>query len=108
MFCRRNRRRAIYGGRLERGKFVTKGNDERPGDTWLAVEFAVAAGILGWVLDAIYFFIVIFLFGTLAKDIEVSKAAIVFTLTIHLQRLLNTRCVTTWAIRGLGPRLNAV
>jgi hypothetical protein len=82
---------------------ATTSDQETPG--W---QFAVAAGILGWVLDAIYFFIVIFLFGTLAKDIEVSKAAIVFTLTIHLQRLLNTRCVTTWAIRGLGPRLNAV
>lgn len=55
----------------------------RPSDTpgW---QFAVSAAILGWILDAFNFFIVVFLFGTLAATFHVSKAAIVFTLTATL------------------------
>jgi SHS family lactate transporter-like MFS transporter len=40
---------------------------------------AVAAGFLGWTLDAFDFFVVVFLFDTLAKDFGVSKADIVLT-----------------------------
>lgn len=47
-------------------------------------QFAVASGILGWVLDAFDFFVVIFLFDTLASNFHVSKAAIVYTLTLTL------------------------
>lgn len=55
----------------------------RPADTprW---PFAVSAAILGWVLDAFNFFVVVFLFGPLASTFHVSKAAIVFSLTATL------------------------
>jgi SHS family lactate transporter-like MFS transporter len=46
--------------------------------------FAVASGILGWVLDAFDFFVVIFLLDTLADHLHVQKKAIVFTITITL------------------------
>jgi MFS transporter, SHS family, lactate transporter len=42
---------------------------------------AVAAGFLGWTLDAFDFFVVIFLFDTLAQHFHVSKAQIVFSVT---------------------------
>lgn len=42
--------------------------------------FAVASGILGWILDAFDFFVVTFLLGTLATRYGVSKTAIVATL----------------------------
>jgi SHS family lactate transporter-like MFS transporter len=51
----------------------------RPG--W---KFAVASGILGWVLDAFDFFVVIFLLDTLAAHLGVSKQAIVWTISITL------------------------
>ena len=47
-------------------------------------QMAVASGILGWVLDAFDFFVVIFLFDTLADKFHVSKAAVVYTLTLTL------------------------
>jgi SHS family lactate transporter-like MFS transporter len=46
--------------------------------------FAVAASILGWVLDAFNFFVVVFLFEPLAAAFHVSKAAIVLSLTVTL------------------------
>ena len=45
---------------------------------------AVASGILGWVLDAFDFFVVIFLFDTLSANFHVGKAAIVYTLALTL------------------------
>jgi SHS family lactate transporter-like MFS transporter len=45
---------------------------------------AVGSGILGWVLDAFDFFVVVFLFDTLASHFHVSKASVVFTLTLTL------------------------
>ncbi|HEV2464102.1 MAG TPA: MFS transporter [Acidobacteriaceae bacterium] len=47
-------------------------------------QLAVASGILGWVLDAFDFFVVIFLFDALAVRFHVSKAYIVYTLTLTL------------------------
>lgn len=47
-------------------------------------QFAVGSGILGWVLDAFDFFVVIFLLDTLAARFSVSKADIVYTLTLTL------------------------
>src|ERR1700730_16990076 len=47
-------------------------------------KFAVGSGILGWVLDAFDFFVVVFLFDTLAEHFHVSKASAVFTLTLTL------------------------
>jgi SHS family lactate transporter-like MFS transporter len=46
--------------------------------------FAVASGILGWVLDAFDFFVVIFLLDTLADHLHVQKKAIVWTISITL------------------------
>ena len=46
--------------------------------------FAVSSGILGWVLDAFDFFVVVFLFDTLAGHFHVSKASVVYTLTLTL------------------------
>src|SRR5256885_16633243 len=45
---------------------------------------AVAAGFLGWTLDAFDFFVVIFMLDTLAAHFHVPKAAIVGTLTATL------------------------
>jgi SHS family lactate transporter-like MFS transporter len=47
-------------------------------------QFAVGSGILGWILDAFDFFVVIFLFDTLAARFHVSKTDIVYTLTLTL------------------------
>jgi SHS family lactate transporter-like MFS transporter len=44
----------------------------------------VASGILGWILDAYFFFILIFLLDTLAARFGVSKAAIVWSITVTL------------------------
>jgi MFS transporter, SHS family, lactate transporter len=44
----------------------------------------VGSGILGWVLDAFDFFVVVFLFDTLAEHFHVSKASVVYTLTLTL------------------------
>ena len=40
---------------------------------------AVAAGFLGWTLDAFDFFVVVFLYDTLAAQFHVSKGAIIAT-----------------------------
>ncbi|HUK31588.1 MAG TPA: MFS transporter, partial [Candidatus Acidoferrum sp.] len=45
---------------------------------------AVTASFLGWTLDAFDFFVVVFLFGTLADHFQVSKATIVWTTTATL------------------------
>ena len=45
---------------------------------------AVAAGFLGWTLDAFDFFVVVFLFDTLAAEFHVSKSRIIFTTTMTL------------------------
>jgi MFS transporter, SHS family, lactate transporter len=47
-------------------------------------QLAVTSGILGWVLDAFDFFIVVFLFDALAAHYHVSKSAVVYTLTLTL------------------------
>src|SRR3954465_6043342 len=41
---------------------------------------AVAAGFLGWTLDAFDFFVIVFLFDRLAAEFSVSKSRIIFTL----------------------------
>ena len=45
---------------------------------------AMGAGFLGWTLDAFDFFVVIFLFDTLAAHFHVSKRAIVLSVTLTL------------------------
>jgi SHS family lactate transporter-like MFS transporter len=50
----------------------------------LGWRFAVASGILGWVLDAFDFFVVIFLLDTLAAHLKVPKLSIVWTISVTL------------------------
>lgn len=45
---------------------------------------AILAGFLGWTLDAFDFFVVVFLFDTLAHQFGVPKKSIIFTLTATL------------------------
>ncbi len=60
--------------------------DERlqPGGSTPGWQFAVASSILGWVLDAFDFFVVVFLFDVLAANFHVAKIAIVWTISITL------------------------
>lgn len=45
---------------------------------------AVLAGYLGWTMDAFDFFVVVFMISTLADSFHVSKARLVFTMTMTL------------------------
>src|SRR6516162_6082106 len=54
---------------------------DHTGQAWPLI---AVAGVLGWVLDAFDFFVIVFLFDTLARHFHVSKASIVFTLTATL------------------------
>jgi SHS family lactate transporter-like MFS transporter len=45
---------------------------------------AVSSGILGWLLDSFDFFILIFLFDSIAAHYHVSKQSVVYTLTLTL------------------------
>ncbi len=47
-------------------------------------QLAVSSGILGWLLDAFDFFILIFLFDSIAAFYHVRKEAVVYTLTLTL------------------------
>jgi SHS family lactate transporter-like MFS transporter len=47
-------------------------------------QFAVASGVLGWVLDAFDFFVITFLFSELMAKFHVEKSAIVWSLTLTL------------------------
>ena len=49
-----------------------------------ASHHAVLAGFLGWTLDAFDFFVVVFLFDTLARQFGVTKREIVWTTTATL------------------------
>ena len=46
--------------------------------------FAVSSGILGWILDAFDFFVLVFLVDVLAKNFHVGKGEIVLTITVTL------------------------
>src|SRR5271156_279298 len=46
--------------------------------------FAVSSGILGWILDAFDFFVLVFLVDVLANNFHVTKGDIVWTITITL------------------------
>lgn len=45
---------------------------------------AVSSGIMGWILDAFDFFVLVFLVDVLAKNFHVEKGAVVWTITITL------------------------
>jgi SHS family lactate transporter-like MFS transporter len=47
-------------------------------------QFAVSSGIIGWILDAFDFFVLVFLIDILAANFSVSKSAIIWTITITL------------------------
>jgi SHS family lactate transporter-like MFS transporter len=62
--------------------------------------FAVASGILGWVLDAFDFFVLIFLLDTMADHLHVQKKAIVWTITLTLaMRPVGALIFGAWADR---------
>ena len=63
---------------------LATGSDADVGQETKGWKFAVGSGILGWVLDAFDFFVVVFLFDTLAEHFHVSKASVVYTLTLTL------------------------
>ena len=46
--------------------------------------FAVSSGILGWILDSFTFFILTFVVDALAKQFQVGKGAIVWSITVTL------------------------
>jgi SHS family lactate transporter-like MFS transporter len=56
-------------------------NKAQAAQAWRIV---AVASVLGWVLDAFDFFVIVFLFDTLAQHFHVSKASIVYTLTATL------------------------
>lgn len=60
----------------------TRSND--PAASRAEQRHAVAAGFMGWTLDAFDFFVVVFLMDTLAAQFHVSKSAIVATLAYTL------------------------
>jgi SHS family lactate transporter-like MFS transporter len=60
------------------------GSDAAVGQEAKGWEFAVASGILGWLLDAFDFFVMVFLFDALANHFHVSKVSVVYTLTLTL------------------------
>src|ERR1700730_9505294 len=64
---------------IEEDLLPLKAEENTPG--W---QFAVASGILGWVLDAFDFFVVVFLLDSLAGHFHVEKKAIVWTISITL------------------------
>ena len=47
-------------------------------------QLAVSSGILGWILDAFDFFVLVFLVDVLANHFRVEKGAIVWTITVTL------------------------
>src|ERR1700693_242755 len=63
--------------------FVT-GTDTRIDRETRGWKLAVGSGILGWVLDAFDFFVVVFLFDTLAEHFHVSKGSGGYTLALTL------------------------
>lgn len=60
---------------------ATESSPDRQPRRW---QFALISSILGWVLDAFDFFVLVFLFDTLAAHFQVSKASVVYTLTLTL------------------------
>ena len=62
---------------------------------------AVLAGFLGWTLDAFDFFVIVFLYDTLAREFSVSKKAIIFTTTATLALAARRRIAVWRACRSL-------
>src|ERR1700678_2117933 len=62
--------------------------------------FAVSSGILGWILDAFDFFVLVSLVDVLANNFHVSKGDIVWTITITLA----TRPIGAFVLASLADR----
>ena len=62
--------------------------------------FAVSSGILGWILDAFDFFVLVFLVDVLANNFHVGKGDIIWTITITLA----TRPVGALVLGSLADR----
>src|ERR1700678_3049084 len=62
--------------------------------------FAVSSGILGWILDAFDFFVLVSLVDVLANNFHVSKGDIVWTITITLA----TRPIGAFVLGSLADR----
>jgi SHS family lactate transporter-like MFS transporter len=60
------------------------GTDTAPDPETKRWHFAVCSGILGWVLDAFDFFVIVFLFDTLAEHFHVPKEQVVNTIFLTL------------------------
>src|SRR5262249_47471668 len=63
---------------------MTATTDNATGLTQRQQRHAVAAGFLGWTMDAFDFFVVVFMIGTLAETFRVPKSAIVWSMTATL------------------------
>ena len=63
------------------GSIANIGDGETSPPGW---GYAVSSGILGWVLDAFDFFVLVFLVGVLAHHFRVQKSAIVWSITLTL------------------------
>ncbi len=64
-------------------------------------QLAVASAVLGWVLDAFDFFVIVFLFNELMARFHVGKPAIVWSLTLTLaMRPLGALLFGAWADRS--------
>jgi MFS transporter, SHS family, lactate transporter len=75
---------------------TTQSEANKPG--W---QFAVVSSILGWILDAFDFFVLVFLFNELMARFHVSKAAIVWSLTATLaMRPVGALLFGAWADRS--------
>src|SRR5947207_9706876 len=69
---------------MQRNMALSPGTDAAAEQETRGWKPAVASGILGWVLDAFDFFVLVFLFDTIAAHFNVSKASVVYTLTLTL------------------------
>lgn len=76
--------RNLSAGKVELNMALATGSDAAVGQEAKGWRFAVASVILGWVLDAFDFFVLVFLFDTLAIHFRVSKVSVVYTLTLTL------------------------
>ncbi len=63
--------RNTSAGTVERNMALATGSDADCGQETKGWKFAVASGILGWVLDAFDFFVLVFLFDSLANHFHV-------------------------------------
>lgn len=77
-------------------------NPEMQNPRW---KYAASSGILGWILDAYDFFVLVFLVDVLARHFHVNKSAIVLTITVTLaMRPIGGFLLGAWADR-IGRRI---